>query len=155
MVPEPKQSGIRTRSAHHDLTSLAVGPMTCARAPPAHPRCPYPPAPRSQGTKIVQEGTGAHRCSLHEEGGRARVCRTVRREGTDVSRAVMSSSVGKGEFKCDSSWYRQGSEFKSGSEFKCDSDDQARVSSSVTRGFKFKVKGHRQWLKFPVVMSMG
>ena len=78
-----------------------------------------------------------------------------RREGTDVSRAVMSSSVGKGEFKCDSSWYRQGSEFKSGSEFKCDSDDQARVSSSVTRGFKYKIKGHGQWLKFPVVMSMG
>ena len=24
MVPEPKQSGFRTRSAHHDLTSLAV-----------------------------------------------------------------------------------------------------------------------------------
>ena len=34
MVPEPKQSGFRTRSAHHDLTSLAVQRTMTRRPPP-------------------------------------------------------------------------------------------------------------------------
>ena len=36
MVPEPKQSGFRTRSAHHDLTSLAVRVPRRAPALPRH-----------------------------------------------------------------------------------------------------------------------
>ena len=36
MVPEPKQSGFRTRSAHHDLTSLAVRVPRRAPALPWH-----------------------------------------------------------------------------------------------------------------------